>query len=251
MPAEHMELGARILDKAGMAQKTYNIQYTDFLDPGQQLIGKDIINRIPGLECILNGGFENAERKRMLISPADLNEVNAGDGICCLKVVGNFRFQKVSHRDFMGAILNCGVRREKIGDITVTETGCQVVVASEIRDYIVNNLNRIHRVSVTINEIEPEQLKQPIDDLKELGATVSSLRLDAVASVCFGVSRSKIVSYITGEKTKVNWEIRTNPDFNLNEGDVISIRGLGRAKLTKINGTTKKGRISIIIGRYV
>lgn len=81
--------------------------------------------------------------------------------------------------------------------------------------------------------------------------TVSSLRLDAIVSAAFSISRGKAQSLIRSEKTTINWTVVSNTSFIVKEGDILSLRGYGRIKLEEVLGNTKKGRIGIEIGRYV
>ncbi|KNZ68236.1 RNA-binding S4 domain-containing protein [Thermincola ferriacetica] len=251
LPAEQRELGAKIIDKAQSALKIYQPVFTDFLDPGQQVMAKKLVSGIYGLTWKFDGGYDSAERKRMIIFPEDLSWGEIPECICCLQVAGNFRFRKATHRDFLGAVLNTGIRREKLGDIIVVDEGCQLIVVPEIKDYLAQNLFKIHQVPVKVTEISREELISPADNTKIIDTTVSSLRLDAVAGAGFGISRSKIAKYINSEKVKVNFETITDADYRINEGDVVSTRGLGRISIEKVKGNTRKGRIGIVIKRYL
>ena len=91
----------------------------------------------------------------------------------------------------------------------------------------------------------------PKKKTEEIGGTVSSLRLDSVLSVALKTSRSKAAALILGKIVSVNFEETENVSKTLSEGDILSVRGKGRFKLARINGTTKKGRDSIIIEKYV
>lgn len=251
LPEEKRELGSRILDKAEIALKRRQVQYTDFLDPGQQVFCNSLLGNRWGLSHRFIGGYEEAERKRMALFPEDQGEMVEEEGICFLEVKGSFRFQKVSHRDFLGGILGIGIKRGKIGDILLTDKGCQVILAKEVKEFVITNLSKIHQVPVWVEEIDAHQLEMPELKIKEIQTTVASLRLDVVAGAGFGLSRSRIAQYIAADKVKVNWELKNNPASIVKEGDNISVRGFGRLKIGQIKGITKKGRISILILRYI
>jgi RNA-binding protein YlmH len=89
-----------------------------------------------------------------------------------------------------------------------------------------------------------------VKNVKEITATVPSLRLDAVAAAGYGISRNKILGEITAEKVKVNWSVVSDGSFQVKEGDIISTRGRGRVRLETVRGLTKKGRVSVRLTRY-
>jgi len=109
----------------------------------------------------------------------------------------------------------------------------------------------VHEVSIDVREIDPEQIAVEPERVREIKATVASLRLDAVAAAGFGTSRTKIAREIKGERVKVNWKLVNNPAHEINPGDVLSIRGRGRVVVEQITGTTKKGRIGLVLKRMI
>ena len=171
--------------------------------------------------------------------------------VSILKIEGNFKFQSVSHRDFLGALLGTGIKREKVGDILVTDKFAQVVVAAELKDFIILNLDKVHEVPVEVVEISPDGLVIPHTQIKEIKATVPSMRLDAVASAGFGDSRSKISREIQSEKVKINYQPVNDPSARVEVGDIISIRGRGRIKVAEISGVSNRDRIKLLIHRFI
>ena len=91
----------------------------------------------------------------------------------------------------------------------------------------------------------------PEVNCQEVRDTVSSLRLDAVASTGFRMARGKAAELITSGRVQVNWRECTKPDKLLTAGDTVSARGFGKFELTEVGGVTKKGRTSIVVKRYV
>ncbi len=169
-----------------------------------------------------------------------------------LEVKGNFNFQEVSHRDFLGSLMGLGIRRELLGDILVLpEGGCHLIIADEAKDTISFNFKKVHQVPVEIVEIKAEDLQLPTEKVKEIRSTVASLRLDSIAGVGFSTSRSKMAKDIKTEKVKVNHMIETNPSRTICSEDVISIRGRGRVEIKAIEGETRKGRVKITLNRYL
>ena len=131
------------------------------------------------------------------------------------------------------------------------KSGADVVVKQEIMEYIGLNLTKVGNTSVEVEEISTNEILQPERPYKERKGTVASLRLDAVASIAFGLSRSKMAPYIKGENVRVNFRTVKDPATPVNEGDIISANRLGRAKVVEVGGKSKKGRTYVKVHRYI
>ena len=116
--------------------------------------------------------------------------------IAVLQVTGGH--SSVGHRDFLGALLGTGIKRDKVGDIIIIDQGCQVVVAAEIVNYLLTHWTHVGSYPIQLQLIDEEQLAVEPERIKEIRATVASLRLDAVAAAGYGVSRTKLVREIKG-----------------------------------------------------
>lgn len=241
---------AKVLDKIEIAEKAHTVELTGFLDPYQQSIITPVLDRAPGISFIWDGGFEAAERRRLVVFPEYMDDSEIDEEICFLEIKGNLKFQSLSHRDYLGSILGLGIKREKIGDLIIASEGCQVIVDRGIASYISANLTKVHKIGVKVREVEAGMLKLPEEEVREIFATVASLRLDAVAAAGFGVSRSKITAEIFGEKVRVNWSTAKDCSYGVSEGDMISIRGRGRVEIQTVKGETKKGRIALLLKKY-
>jgi len=251
LDGEERQIGSRILDIAAAAYTDNEPAYSDFLDPRGQEIAASIIRGIGSLAYRFSGGFRGAERQRAAIFPDYYPRERVEIPLAAVKLDGAGDFSQVGHRDVLGAVLGCGIRREKIGDVILTGQGAQVVMAPEIVPVVVHNLQAVQKVPVYVTEIDLEQLEAPVQQVKEIKATVASLRLDAVASAGFGTSRSQMVRDIKAGKVKVNWKPVENPARSIAAGDVISVRGKGRLEVAEQLGLTRKGRISLLLKRYI
>ncbi|NMA61637.1 MAG: photosystem II S4 domain protein [Firmicutes bacterium] len=243
-------IGAHVFDLARIAWETNRPQTTDFYDPYERKVAQSVLGGIPEVGVIYQGGYKQAERARLIIYPQFYLMETIQSSIRVLEARGNFAFQEVGHGDYLGSILGTGLKRAKIGDLIILQDGCQAVVASEVADYLLSNWTQVHRVSISLREIDEEQLAVEPERIKEIKATVASLRLDAVAAEGYSTSRSKMVREIKAEKVKLNWKPVTNPALSISQGDVISIRGRGRVLVSEVGGTTRKGRTSIVLHRY-
>jgi RNA-binding protein YlmH len=245
---------ARLLDKVHIAEKTRRIQITDFIDPHLQEISNRLSHNYPDMSFVFDGGSTNSERKRIIICPEFCEKPPDGEYVVLLNCEGDcppkeYKAAKITHRDFLGAFLGTGIRREKFGDIWPREKGCVIAIAREITDYLYHQPLKVRGITLQITKIEPGSIHTEDKDGKIIATTVSSLRLDAVAAAGFATSRSKLTREILAGRFKVNWQEIARLDYQLNEGDVISCRGRGRVIIDSISGQTKKGRIKISLKR--
>ncbi|KRE35142.1 YlmH family RNA-binding protein [Paenibacillus sp. Soil522] len=230
----------------------HELKRTDFLDPRQAQILTILANRNPDVNVHLEGGYEQAERKRAIIGPDYRSLDDEPVGISVLAVSGPGQAQlELDHGDFLGALLGLGIKRDRIGDIHVHEHFCHIIVMDEIADYLNIHLRQVHRINVLTDVIPLSELQTVVPKLEEMNLSVASMRLDGIASDAYRISRTKIVDPIRAGRCRVNWKSEEDPSEQLREGDVVSIKGLGRFKVLEVDGMTKKGRIRVKIGKFI
>lgn len=232
-------------------EDTYAPKLTGFLDPRQQFI-VDSLARGSNLQVGPNGAFPEAERQRMLIYPDYYVPETNDFQIAIFNVKYASKFMKLEHKDILGSMMSLGIDRSKFGDIRVGEDVVQFAVADELKDYMTANFTSIGKSKVTVEETErPEEWILSTDTWTEEMHIVSSMRLDVVVAALANISRQKAATLIHGEKVKVNWAVRDQPAFELQESDMISVRGSGRFKVMAVEGRTRKDKIRLIIGKLV
>ncbi|MEK5231040.1 RNA-binding protein [Lysinibacillus sp. FSL K6-0232] len=228
----------------------YAPKLTDFLDPRQRFIVASIIGQDDTLKTASMGLFDKAERQRMLIFPTYFEPTEDDFQLVAFTIHYPVKFVQLRHPDVLGALLSLGLNRGKFGDIRVNEHQVQFVVAQEVADYVRLHLTGIGKVKVHVEAIkEMEPLLVNEDEWLEESHTVSSMRLDVIIATVLNVSRQKAQALITGNKVRVNWTERDAVAFELQEGDILSIRGSGRVKIIMTEGRTKKDKIRLQIGR--
>ena len=245
---------AKVLDRARQARDRNIPAATDFLSPQQQMLALDLLRLagIPETNYLLSGGFDGAERKVILFLPDWMDAENAEEElpIRCLRAA--FRAEdQLSHRDFLGSLMGMGIVREKLGDILVGPDSADLIVLDTVAEFLAQSWNSAGRAKLRVTEIEVGHLHIPELKCQEVRDTVSSLRLDAVASTGFKMARGKAADLISSGRVQVNWRECTKPDKLLAAGDTVSARGFGKFVLAEIGGTTRKGRTSILIKRYI
>lgn len=229
---------SKIRDKVRLYEKTDIISSTNFLTPAEV---EQALPALRGKEFCLSGGFCEAERKIIIVGTT---EDSIKDFCTCIRCTARKEIT-LSHRDVLGSVLGLGIKREMVGDIIVNKNVCDIIIMREMCEYILNNLNKIGREKVDIENISLNEVMSLETKAKDVIYSVASLRLDSVISGAFGISREKSSNLFKEEKVLLNFLLIKNDSKNVKEGDLISVRGFGRIKVLEVLGETKKGRIRI------
>lgn len=248
---EDRVLLAKLWDKIQAGMQRNIIANTCFLSPREQELARYLFGTPQGLH--LFGGYPEAERKMLVYLPEYLDEsalTDDGSPTVCLRATF-YQGDTLSHRDFLGALMGAGIARETLGDICVDTGCCDFFVTAEIAPYILQNFESAGRAKVRLSQIPLSQVHVPEPETTQIRDTLASLRLDSVISAGFRIGRSQAAQYISAGKAAIDGLPCEKPDKTISEGAKISVRGLGKIKLTAVNGQTKKGRISVVIDRYV
>lgn len=226
----------KINELSNRAKNKNILTYTNFLTPTErELIKNNFTNNI----CFL-GGIDESERVRAFFLPEYMNNIDISKYITAYKVT--FSFKELTHRDFLGAILSLGIKRECIGDIYVFEKEAYFFANSEIANFIESNLDKVGRIGVRLKRIGFEEIKVPEPKYEEIKFTVQSLRLDSVAAGIFRESRERMNLKIREGIVLLNYIICQNTSEGIAEGDIITVKGIGKAKVTNIGGLSRSGK---------
>lgn len=239
----------QVLNWKDYVETNYSPKLTDFLDPREQHILKMLIGEHGDVNYKLFGGTPDVERKRALIFPDYLPVTEDEFQISLFEIQYPAKFVTIEHRQVLGTLMSLGLKRGKFGDILTKDGKCQFFAAKEISDYIKSNVETIGRAGVKLIETDIENAIPTKELLMESDLTVSSLRLDTVISGIYHVSRQKSQLFIQQGLVKVNWTLTENPSFECGVGDMLSVRGYGRAKVLAIEGKTKKEKWRINVGK--
>ena len=223
---------------------------TDFLNLSEQTIFQNISGTLPPVRYVLSGGFESSERKVVCFLPSYEEEL-LDPPYACLKVSPvNRKFaEELNHRDYLGAIMNLGIERSMLGDIVIKDGDAYVFVLKKMSQYLLDSLTTIRHTTISVSLIdEPDEILKP--EFEEIGGTVSSIRLDSIVALCGRLSRTKASAYIESEKVFINGQMVSQVSRTLKDGEIISIRGIGKFKYAGSGGQTKKGRTSVTLLKY-
>ncbi len=221
---------------------------TSFLDPRQLELAETALRTNPAFSYLVYGGYPAAERNVLNIFPAQ----HQGTLPALEAVLVRWHEKDViGHRDLLGAVMALGLRRDQIGDIVMLQDNEAAVIVSETKaEYILANLTQAGRVALSSEIVKPEKLPLPRDDGRIIKGTVASLRVDALLSLGFGISRSRVVLLIKSGLVRVNWRPISAPSDQLSEGDQVSLKGRGRILVESVEGETRKGRIRLKLKKY-
>ena len=241
----------RFLDLGRMAYQRGIVTYTDFLNLNEQNILYGIRPEFSYLTIESFGGYEMAERQMAAFVP-DALLFCPEYPIACIRIapLGKKFAESLNHRDYLGAILNLGLDRTKTGDILVEEEQAHLFCQEKIADFICENLTRIRHTAVMAQHVEIKNFSYE-PKVQEVKGTIASLRLDSLLSLAFGASRSSLVGLIEGGKVFVRGKLVTSNGYQPKEGDLVSVRGMGRFRFQSSGGKSKKGRSYVTLLKYI
>lgn len=240
----------RVKELAQMAYDRGIVTFTDFLDMNEQNIVKSISWKNTGVVPHFSGGYEMSERQMVAFIP-DALSYDWDYPFRVLKIVPEApKFaEKLGHRDYLGAVLNLGIDRSKIGDLIVKEQQSYLFCEEKIAHFLLKELTRV-RHTLVHTELVDDYEEETRPNLVPVQGTVASVRLDAVIALAFHTSRNSVLPEIEGGKVFVNARLTVSNGHPLKEGDVISVRGRGKFRFGEILSQTKKGRNLIVVYRY-
>ncbi len=251
MTKDEALLRKRLTDLSKQAFTKNIVTYSDFLNLNEL----NILHTTPKDELMTGyetfGGYESAERQMAAFLP-DALYYDYRYPVRVLEITAlNPRFaENLTHRDYLGSLMNLGIERNRLGDILVEEGRALLFAEEEIASYIAENLTQVKhtQVQAAVRDLEDIRYEPRYQEIK---GNVPSLRLDAVISTAFPMSRSKMTPYIEGGKVFVNGKLITSNGYQLKDGDLISVRGLGKIRYAGLLSKTKKGRCVVSIQKFI
>lgn len=231
-----------------LADKSYGqgiYTFSAFLGLSEQDTFYRIEKELAYAHPVLWGGHENAERVIVSFGDEESLGYSAPFPMTCLHITPMApKFaEKLSHRDFLGALMNLGIERSTLGDILVNEKECYLFCLENISGYIIENLNKVRHNYVKCTVIS--DIKEvPREEPEELTVQVASLRADALISKVYNLSRESSLELFRSCLVYINGRESTDNSKSLKPGDVVNARGFGKFTLCDDSHTTRKGKIS-------
>lgn len=245
----------RLLELANRSYQTNTYTFTDFLSLAEQSDALSLSKAISFAGFEMFGGFDNAERTILRFGDEATLGYPGHYPIVCLHISPLMKkfSEDLSHRDFLGALMNLGIKRGTIGDIKISSNEAYIFCLNTVSDYIRDELTRVKHTSVKADIIsDPEQLSALFQDdepeYKQI--VVSSLRADGVISKVYNLSRNESLSLFQGQRVYINSRLCENNSIQVKVNDTINVRGYGKFIIQADPSGTRKGRISLSIGVF-
>jgi len=263
---EFEALTARLDDLAEKAERG-DVGVSQFLTPREQSLAERYLRK-KGIHYNLFGGYDTAERRRLYLLPDymegfegehtgffedRLSEYGFESYITALRIKGS-GYERLKHRDVLGALLGLGIERSVLGDILILDEDSSEFVAvcdSAISAYIGNELTFVARDKVKVEPINISEVDIPQRKTQAVNDTVAAPRLDAVVAALCDLSREKARLTVTSGLVEIDFESEERPDSTVSEGAVISVRGYGRFRVISLSDKTRKGRYRLSAEKYV
>jgi RNA-binding protein YlmH len=181
----------------------------------------------------------------LVLPPATLAALHDANVVAAIAVRGQFLFDPATHRDFLGAALGTGISRDRVGDVVgISERGAFVLVDPLLVEHFEQALTSVRSVPVTATHVALSELRLPPSRVETLRSVEASMRLDAVASAGFRVSRAKMGDLIKGGDVKLQWRVASKASAEVRQGDVVSVAGKGRLEVVSVTAT-KSGKFAV------
>lgn len=227
----------KVLDYLDQVQYKQRLILTQFLDPYHQSIVKSVIGHQDEVQVLENGGFIHSESQRMIIAPYFYEIEKEDFEIVVCKIIYAKNFEKLTHRDILGALMSIGIKRELFGDIVEKDKDFYLAVDQHIYEYLKDHLSMIKRSKVKFVEWD-EEIEVKNDYLVK-SFIVSSFRLDKIISSFYKISRQKAAEFIRAGHVKVNHKPVEQINYLCNNKDIISFKKHGRVMFVDCNRQTR------------
>lgn len=265
MQKEEQFLEKRLIELSKIAYNRNISVFSDFLNLNELNILHTIPKNQLYSQYITFGGYEDAERQMVAFLPdalslctgdfemdSDVRKEIFDEKIAVIRItpVHEKYAEELTHRDYLGAVLNLGIERKNIGDIILMDQEVYLFVKPQLAQMLCEELTRIRHTFVMVQRVEMQDFQyQP--KYKEITGTVASLRLDCLLGLAYASSRSKLKGLIEAGKVFVNGKLITSNGYHIKDGDIISVRGMGKFRFIRQVTVTKKNRISVLLYLYV
>ncbi len=241
----------KILNAANRAYEQNIYTYTSFLGLGELAVYAAMEKSLSFMPHESFGGSPACERQIIRFGSAELFGYEAGYPIRLIFIQPlSCKFSEtLTHRDYLGALVNTGIDRGLLGDILVRSTGAYVFCMEHIADFLAGSLDNVKhtRVKCTCCDTLPDSIK-PV--LLPVDVIAASPRLDAVVASLTRQSRSSVLELFSQKKIYVNGRCAENNSSQLKPNDVLVIRGNGKYIFSGCGSQTRKGRICLHLQKY-
>ena len=248
MISEELEVKKRLLDMADRSYRNNQYIFTDFLSMADMSVYFECEREFSYAGVTVWNGNGSYERGMLRFGNPEAfgYEEDFPIDILLISPLAEKFAEKLSHRDFLGALMNAGIERDVLGDIIVDEKRAYLFCENRMTDYIISSLTRVRHTSVMVKKVDsiPEiESRQP----KEVTIQVASERIDGVVSKVYHLSRGDSAELFTSQKVFLNGRLMENYSHQLKAGDIVSVRGFGRFTYKGCGSVSKKGKLNALV----
>ena len=234
-----------VLEAAETALRTWEPSWTPLLAAAVREEAEQRLSALSDLHLDSAGGYPGAEHRRLLLQRAEAAQPaeSLDAGLGGLEISGNFLFDPIEAADLRQALRASGAEDGELGDLWCRgDRGGQGIVASSLAERLTGQAGQVRSVAVRFEARPIAELQLPPARLpKRLQSVEASLRLDAVGSAGFGISRSRMADRIRGGAVRVNWQMVTSPSRELTVGERVQLEGRGELTVESVD-PTQRGR---------
>ncbi len=231
---------------------------TSFLTPEERSNAEEFLTR-RSLRYAVYGGYDEAERTVIVLLPDYMEpEYLDWDEFFLPVAVIASGYVALNHRSFLGALIALGIDRSALGDILLFPFGAVVFATPVIAAFLLERPSPLTRVGTDVVKVTacdaPPVTREVISSYRrayeDFTDVVASCRLDCAVSAFGRMSREKAKTAVAQGLVYLNHREENRPDITIGEGDVISVRGVGKFRVESLK-LTQKERIRISAKRYL
>lgn len=237
----------KLYDKIILGEKTGKTIFTNEFYP--PIIWEALIKIQSHFDISLScyGIFDDADRRIIGINSKSFKDYP----VSLVKIKATSKFTSVEHKDFLGAIMSLGIKREKFGDLILKEGICYCALHLDTRDYLLYNLDKVKNSPCKVEILDLNSKEKPNHQFEFINILATSKRLDCIVSSLCNISRNSSNDLIRQGKVQVDYFPMTKADLLLNLNNLIVIRGYGKFRFNEITGTTSSGRLKIKFKKFI
>lgn len=242
-------LKAKITDAVNLCQLRQSPFFIGFLSEEEASTALSVLKALNFENFMLFGGYDGAVRLCLGTFPDGIAPKSNAFPIEAIEFSCSSQYRALTHRDYLGAVMSCGVSRETIGDILVEDGRCVVFCRDTVSDYLREQITKVGNVGVTVNTADVNNLPE-VKEPCQIIITISSMRIDVIVASLANLSRENAAKAIAQGLVFLNGIQVTSQSVKLKDGDKVVIRKKGKYVIDNITGTTKKGKLRVSVNHF-
>ena len=217
--------------------KFKNNSYTYFLDPKEFNLVKSKLHKD---EYKVYYPYKDSEK--VILYKKEIPEV------LLYEIKSNVELR---HQDILGTMYSLNIDSSLFGDILLIDNRYFIYILPIVENYFISNFLMVRNAKVELEKIDIDYLKDYERSYETLEFIVSSERIDTVVSSICHTGRSNINDMIKKKEIMLHYDYLKNPDYKLKNGDIFSIKRVGKFKYNGVLKSTKSDHIIVEVLKYI